>query len=133
MHNFNRALKIALAHRLNVVTCILTATVVAILWGGSLTAVFPVVEVIMNDHALPDWIDQKIAEAQTEVKNSQRWTGQLEKLQGKDAEQIQQNIQAEIKLRQAELEEHKKNVNGVWNDVQIAEKTRLTNDIDHLD
>ena len=64
MHNFKRALKIALAHRVNVVACIFTSAIIAVLWGGNLTAVFPVVEVIMNDHALPDWIDQKIEEAQ---------------------------------------------------------------------
>ena len=48
MNSFGRALKLALAHRVNVVGCILTAIVVAVLWGGNLTAVFPVVDVIMN-------------------------------------------------------------------------------------
>src|SRR5262249_52963414 len=66
MHNFKRAFKLALAHRFNVAVCVLTATIVAVLWGGNLTAVYPVVEIIMNDHALPDWIDQKSDEAQRE-------------------------------------------------------------------
>ena len=65
MHNFTRALKVALAHRVNIAACVFTSAVIAVLWGGNLTAVFPVVEVIMNDHSLPDWIDLKIAEAQT--------------------------------------------------------------------
>jgi ATP-binding cassette, subfamily B, bacterial MsbA len=133
MHNFKRALRLALAHRINVVACVFTSAIIAVLWGGNLTAVFPVVEVIMNDHALPDWIDQKISEGQTEVKDSQRWLAQLEKLQGKDAADIQRNIRAEINRRQAELAEHKKKAEGVWDDVQIAEKTRLENDIKHLE
>jgi ATP-binding cassette subfamily B protein/subfamily B ATP-binding cassette protein MsbA len=133
MHNFKRALRLALAHRINVVACIFTSAIIAVLWGGNLTAVFPVVEVIMNDHALPDWIDQKISEGRTEVKDSQRWLAQLEKLQGKDAADIQQNIRAEINRRQADLAEHKQTAEGVWDDVQIAEKTRLENDIKHLE
>ena len=67
MNSFNRALRIALAHRVNVRCCLLTSIVIAVLWGGNLTAVFPVVDVIMNDQSLPQWIDQKIAESEREV------------------------------------------------------------------
>jgi ATP-binding cassette, subfamily B, bacterial MsbA len=133
MHNFQRALKIAFAHRINVVACVVSATVVAVLWGGNLTAVYPVVEVIMNDHALPDWIDQKIDEANQEVKNAREWRARLEKLQGTSVDVIQQNVRAEIESRKAELAEHKKKSAGTWDDVQIAEKTRLENDIKHLE
>jgi len=131
MHNFKRAFKIALGHRVNVVACVISAAIVAVLWGGNLTAVYPVVEVIMNDHALPDWIDQKSDEAQREVNDTQRWLTQLEKLQGSDAAEIQQKILAEVKHREAELDEHVKN-SQKWDNVQIAEKTRLDNEIKHL-
>src|SRR5215813_6367399 len=99
MRNFNRALKVALTYRFNIAACIFTSAVIAVLWGGNLTAVFPVVEVIMNDHALPDWIDQKISEANSEISDSQKWLVQLEKLKGEDAAAIDQNIDAEIELR----------------------------------
>ena len=109
MHNFNRALKLALAHRVNVVACVFTSAVIAVLWGGNLTAVFPVVEVIMNDHSLPDWIDQKIAESQTEVDDSHRWLAQLEKLQGQRRRRNPADrSSAEIDRREAELDEHTK-------------------------
>ena len=93
MHNFTRALKVALAHRVNVAACVFTSAVIAVLWGGNLTAVFPVVEVIMNDHALPDWIDQKIAESQTRNRRLQPLARQLEKLKASNADEIQQRIQ----------------------------------------
>jgi subfamily B ATP-binding cassette protein MsbA len=132
MQNFKRAFKIALRHRLNVATCAFSAAVVALLWGGNLTAVYPVVEVIMNDHALPDWMDQKVDEAQRELKDTQRWAAHLEKVQGDDATEIQKNVLAEIKLREAELDEHRKNSALTWDNVQIAEKTRLENEIKRL-
>ena len=90
MHNFSRAVKVALTHRVNVAACVFTSAVIAVLWGGNLTAVFPVVEVIMNDHSLPDWIDQKIAESQVEVDGSNRWLAQLEKLKSSNTAEIRQ-------------------------------------------
>lgn len=132
MQNFKRTFKIALRHRLNVVACVVSAAIVALLWGGNLTAVYPIVEVIMNDHALPDWIDQKVDEAQRELNDTQRWVAQLEKVQGDDAVAIQKNITAEIKLREVELQEHRKKSAPTWDNVQIAEKTRLENEIKRL-
>jgi len=127
MNNYTRALKIALAHRVNVAGCLLTSLIIAVLWGGNLTAVFPVVDVIMNDQSLPQWIDQKIAESDKEVVESSRWLAQLETLKSSKVDTIQRQIHAEIARRQSELDEHKKRSADSWNDVQIAEKTRLTN------
>jgi len=133
MNNFGRALKIAMAHRVNMVACIVTSCIIAVLWGGNLTAVFPVVDVIMNDQSLPEWIDQKIAESDREVAESERWLGQLEKLESSNEARVQQAIGDEIKRQQTTLAEHMKRSADTWNDVQIAEKTRLTNFIAQLE
>jgi ATP-binding cassette subfamily B protein/subfamily B ATP-binding cassette protein MsbA len=133
MKNFRRALKIALAHRVNMVACLLTSIVIALLWGGNLTAVFPVVDVIMNDQSLPLWIDQKIAESDREVSEDDRWLAQLEKLRSTDTATAKQQIAAEITHRKSEHAEHMKNSAATWNDVQIAEKTRLENFITRLE
>jgi ATP-binding cassette, subfamily B, bacterial MsbA len=129
MNAFARALKLALTYRLNVLGCVLTSVVVAVLWGGNLTAVFPVVDVIMNDCSLPQWIDLKIAESNREVAENEHWLAQLELLSADRPAEITSHIQTEIKLRRAELAEHIKSSAGQWNDVQIAEKTRLQNSI----
>src|SRR5262245_50548723 len=132
MNNFRRALKIALAHRVNMAACLLTSLVIALLWGGNLTAVFPVVDVIMNDQSLPGWIDEKIAESDGEVADAQRWLAQLEKFEKEGAETIKRQIGKELELRDAELKAHQAASSQTWTDVQIAENTRLTNFIDRL-
>ena len=82
-------------------------TIIAVLWGGNLTAVFPVVEVIMNDHALPDWIDQKIAEAQTRSDRLAALARAARKAAGRETPAtIQQNIQCRDRAPQGELDEH---------------------------
>jgi len=60
MNQFGRALTLSLNHRFNVMACIFSSLVVAVLWGGNLTAVYPLVNVIMNDHSLPEWIDEAL-------------------------------------------------------------------------
>ena len=134
MNNFARALKIALVHRVNIVACVFTSVVIALLWGGNLTAVFPVVDVIMNDQSLPEWIDQKIAESDKEVAESTTWIEHLESLKSGKADEIRRQVHAEIERREAELDEHiqhsPKSANV--NDVQIAEKTRIANYINRL-
>ncbi len=132
MHNFVRALKVALKHRVNIAACVFSSAVIAVLWGGNLTAVFPVVEVIMNDHSLPSWIDQKISESQSEVDSSTRWLAQLEKLKGSNPNEIRERVRDEIGMRENELANLRKKAGAEWDDVRIAEKTRLDNDIKHL-
>jgi hypothetical protein len=127
MNCFGRALKLALAHRVNVIGCVLTAVVVAVLWGGNLTAVFPVVDVIMNDQSLPQWIDQEIAESDGQVADNRRWQASLEQLPVGQPEQAAAGITAEIALQEVELARHRVDSAEQWNDAQIARKTRLSN------
>jgi ATP-binding cassette subfamily B protein/subfamily B ATP-binding cassette protein MsbA len=133
MNNFARALRIAMAHRVNVVGCILTSLVIAVLWGGNLTAIFWVVDVVMNDQSVPEWVDQKIANSEREVAESSRWLAQLDELKSIDTNKISQRVRAEIEHRRTELAAHVKRSADRWDDEQIAEKTRLENVIGRLE
>lgn len=72
MNNFLRALRLALKYRLNVAGCLLSGLAVALLWGGNLTAVYPVVDVIMNDRAVPEWMDEQLADCEAQVTSSKQ-------------------------------------------------------------
>jgi subfamily B ATP-binding cassette protein MsbA len=129
MNHFGRVLKLALAHRVNVAGCIFTSLGVALLWGGNLTAIYPIVEVIMNGRSLPEWVDQQIVESEQVVAENTRWLAQLGQLPAGKADQIAAAIDAEIDRHQQELAERAKEK---WNDAQMAEQTRLHNVIAHL-
>ena len=77
MKNFGRALRLALHYRGTVLACLASGTLVAILWGGNLTAVYPVVDVIMTDRALPEWVDDQLAKHQQEVVQYERQLAEL--------------------------------------------------------
>jgi ATP-binding cassette subfamily B protein/subfamily B ATP-binding cassette protein MsbA len=132
-HPFVRVLKLALAQRVNVALCIVSSLTVAVLWGGNLTAVFPVVDVIMNDQSLPQWVDMEIAESDRVVGESRRWLAQLEEIPQGNAAQAKPRIDAEIELRNRELAELTERAKGRWDDARIAEKTQLHNAVARLE
>jgi ATP-binding cassette, subfamily B, bacterial MsbA len=127
MNQFGRALKLSLNHRWNVAACILSSLIVAVLWSGNLTLIFPVVDVIMNDHSLPEWIDEQIAASDKEVADNTRWLAVLDKLPTGQVDKLQAAIEQEISNRQAELTNHDEQSAGKRNDLKIAEKTQLNN------
>ena len=112
----------------------LTSLVIAVLWGGNLTAVFPVVDVIMNDQSLPQWIDQKIAESDREVSEDRPLAGAARKAQVERRRSRQTaNSPPKSNTARPSWQQHMKQSADTWNDVQIAEKTRLENFIARLE
>jgi len=60
MRNFLRALRFAWPYRGRLLTSILCALAVAILWGANFTAIYPVLKVLTRDTNLQTWIDNEI-------------------------------------------------------------------------
>ena len=61
MSNFVRVIKIALRHRLTVVASALCAICVAVIWAGSIAAIMPVVDGVMQNKTLTDLCREEIA------------------------------------------------------------------------
>jgi ATP-binding cassette subfamily B protein/subfamily B ATP-binding cassette protein MsbA len=59
MKNFRRVIAIALKHRFTVAASLVCSLAVAILWGGNITAIYPVVDVIMNNKSIPQYLDEQ--------------------------------------------------------------------------
>ena len=135
MNHFGRALKLAFRHRWNVVGCVLTSLAVALLWGGNFTAIWPIVDVIMNDSSLPEWVDQQIAASEREVADSKHWLDELQKLSNDDAQVVEEHVQAEIERRQEKIQEIIETApdKGSWSDSRIAERTQQLNTLRRLE
>lgn len=67
MSNFSRVLRTALRHRWNVAACLTTSLIVAVLWAGNLSAVFWIVDVVMNDKSIPQWMSEELASSQSRM------------------------------------------------------------------
>ena len=60
MKNFGRVLRITLRYRATLVAAVICAVTVAILWGGSISAVYPVVEVVLRGQTMSQWVDDRV-------------------------------------------------------------------------
>ena len=77
MSNFARALRLALRHRANVAACIVTSLLIAMLWAGNLVAIWPIVDAVMQDKSVPQWVDGLIAQNQAEIDRLENVSDQL--------------------------------------------------------
>lgn len=67
MTNFYRALRLALRHRWTFGLAVISAGVVAVLWGANIGTVYPFVEVVFQDQSLVEWADRGIASSQHSI------------------------------------------------------------------
>jgi ATP-binding cassette subfamily B protein/subfamily B ATP-binding cassette protein MsbA len=64
MKNFYRAIRKSCKYKWSLSVAMFSSLMVALLWGANMGAVYPFVEVILNDKSMHQWIDEKLVEAQ---------------------------------------------------------------------
>ncbi|MEX0676846.1 MAG: ABC transporter ATP-binding protein [Pirellulales bacterium] len=67
MGNFARVVRLALVPYWTVAASIICALLVAVLWGGNIGFLYPVVEVVGLNQSLNTWVDKSIAEARKTI------------------------------------------------------------------
>ena len=67
MKNFGRVLKIACQFRWTVVGTFTFSLLVAVLWGGYIGALYPVIQVAFQGRSLQAWIDDEIQTSETKI------------------------------------------------------------------
>src|SRR5262245_46546745 len=83
MGNFGRVISLAFRHRFTVVAMLSCSLAVALLWGGNITAIYPVVDVIMNNKSIPQYLDEKRAEGERQIAElNDKIAAQKKKLEG---------------------------------------------------
>ena len=63
MKNLGRAIKQALRQRLTIIGIVLSSFAIALFWGANIGAVYPFVEVIIQNKSMHDWARERIADS----------------------------------------------------------------------
>lgn len=83
MKNLGRALRMALKYRWSLCGSFFCSIMVALCWGANLGAVYPFVEVVLNDgKTIHEWAAQRLTSAETDIQVA---TGELEELKAQIA------------------------------------------------
>ncbi len=104
MNNFGRALRLAFHYKLSVIGCVTTALLVAMLWAGSLSAVFPIVDVIMTDRSIPEWVNDELHDHRSKAGDYQNRIAELEQQIAQRAETGQTATELQSELNEAKYQ-----------------------------
>ncbi|NQU24636.1 MAG: ABC transporter ATP-binding protein [Candidatus Nealsonbacteria bacterium] len=108
MKNLLRVLRLALQYRLTFVAAVACSLGVALLWGGNIGTVFPIVEVVIRGDSLQQWVNEEIEES---GKTSAEKTAKVKQLRAelpKASAEQQAKIRADISLAESRIDaEHK--------------------------
>lgn len=110
MKNLNRALRMALKYRWSLTGSFICSILVAVFWGANLGAVYPFVEVVLNDgKTIQQWADKRIEQAQSDIASAEleikKLSDEAEEL-GTDAV----SLRKKIKLKESFIDDQKNRV-----------------------
>ena len=113
--NFGRVVRMAIRYKFTFAATVFSALIVAILWGGIIGAVYPVVEVVFKNKSMQQWIDDQIQDNQTKLAAR---SAELEQLQKQLAAAEKEGNEALVAttqqaIRNAEAERTKAD-SGLW-------------------
>ncbi len=106
MKYFGRTLRLVLRYPWTLAASTCCAILVAILWGGNIGAMYPIVEIIFGDkkgQTLQQWIDREIAKEKTMLVDIGARIGALEKRLVAAAPGERDGLEAELASEQADL------------------------------
>ena len=66
MHYFLKAILLSFRHKWTILLSIFNALLIALFWGISISSVYPFVEVVFEGKTVGAWVDEGIAQAETE-------------------------------------------------------------------
>ena len=75
--NFGRVVRMAIRYKFTFAASIVSALIVAVLWGAIISTVYPVVEVVFKNKSMQQWIDGNIGESQATIAAKSADLGQL--------------------------------------------------------
>jgi subfamily B ATP-binding cassette protein MsbA len=119
MKNFRRVIAIAFRHRFTVFASLACSLAVAVLWGGNITAIYPVVDVIMNNKSVPQYLDEqrelavaRIAELEPAVESASDELAAAREGQRRDRQRRLRALEDELSRKRRELARYER-----WNPV----------------
>ena len=96
MGNFGRVLRLTLRYRFTFVASVLCALGVAVLWGGNIGAIYPVLQVAFKGQSLQDWASEEIQKSTDKLKTFQTELADLQQKLPQAEPNAQPKIQATI-------------------------------------
>ncbi len=103
MGNFRRALRLALQYRLTFITSVVCALLVGVLWGGNISAVYPLVEIAFQGKSLQFWVNSRIQESNRLIDEKTEEVRRLQREVGDAPDEQLPRLKSQLNLAQSRL------------------------------
>ena len=112
MKSFVRVLQIALRHRLAIIAIALSSLTVAALWGSSIGAVYPFVELVIAGKSFPEWATEKVATSEARIATMEQEITELQQVAKTSTtdEAASRKLAADISRKESLLEAEKQSL-----------------------
>lgn len=100
MGNFWRALQFAWPYRGRMIASLLCGVVVALFWGANISAVYPLLTVLLDKKTFVDWVDDNIAHETERLSSLEK---EVADTRASLAENFDSSAEARLKRREAEI------------------------------
>jgi ATP-binding cassette subfamily B protein/subfamily B ATP-binding cassette protein MsbA len=88
MTAFRRVIRLALGHKANCILAVACAVGVAVLWGGNISAVYPLVEMVLDGQDTHEWLDEEIDNIQRAIAEHEAGGPSLDGQEDEDEERL---------------------------------------------
>jgi len=110
--SFGRIMRMALRYKLTFGASVVSALIVAVLWGANIGALYPVVEVVFQNQTMQQWVDKKIEVSRSSIAKKTAEFNRLNRRQALAAEKDNRRLQAEIAEIEGKLAVETKSLEG---------------------
>lgn len=96
MRHFLKAIKVSLRYKWSILGAILSSLMIAVLWGASITTIYPFVRIVFRGETVQTWVEQEISKAEQNLQTVQKEIADKEK-KGQDVTASRSRLVAEEK------------------------------------
>jgi len=79
MRSFLKAIRVSLRYKWSIVGAIISSLAIALLWGASITTIYPFVRIVFRGETVNTWVDREIDKASVNLENVRAEIEELEK------------------------------------------------------
>lgn len=101
MKYFLKAIRLSLKYRWSAIASLVNAILIGLLWSISISAVYPILEVVFSGHTIVGWVDQKIEQKKESLSD---FEDQLQKIKLEEVNADEREVhQSKITLLEGEV------------------------------
>lgn len=104
MKHFKHAIWLSFKYKWSIAGSVVASLAIALLWGASITTVFPIVKIVLEGETAQLWVDNEIRDATAQQQKLAAELADLQQQQGRLPERERESLKKQVALKQSRLE-----------------------------